>query len=261
MAISFEMSLASERSASMVLGVNLLVRIKVVTSSRGSPTTADGSTYRFKTCTVCWDTARKSWVCAAGTARFKAYAVGTVPIRISMIRPMPFCPSLDPWAKLTPVQVRIRIERIHKGGGCIPCGASYRCGNRTNVLHSENSTAAPKNPRRGEKRSDLPMSAAWFQSTPLVPSVPDIINWFINPTPMMEPISVCELDEGKPRYQVIRFQRIAAISRANTMAKPALLPTRRMSSTGSREMMPNATAPVESITPRKLKAPLQATAT
>ena len=49
--------------------------------------------------------------------RFKAYAVGTVPIRISMMRPMPFCPSFEPCAKLTPVQVRTSNPRIHAGGG------------------------------------------------------------------------------------------------------------------------------------------------
>ncbi len=36
---------------------------------------------------------------------------------------------------------------------------------------------------------------------------------------------------------------IAAINSANTIAKPAPLPTCRISSTGSSEMMPNATAP------------------
>ena len=39
---------------------------------------------------------------------------------------------------------------------------------------------------------------------------------------MIEPISVCELDAGRPSYQVPRFQMIAAISSANTIAKPAL---------------------------------------
>ena len=53
---------------------------------------------------------------------------------------------------------------------------------------------------------------------------------------------------------------IAAISSANTMAKPALLPTCRISSTGSSETMPKATAPLESSTPRKLKKPDHTTA-
>ena len=81
------------------------------------------------------------------------------------------------------------------------------------------------------------------------------------PTPMIEPIRVCELDAGRPRYQVPTFQIIAAIRRANTMEKPALLPTWRMSSTGNSDTMPNATAPVESRTPKKLKKPDHTTAT
>ena len=77
---------------------------------------------------------------------------------------------------------------------------------------------------------------------------------------MMEPIRVCELDEGSPKYQVPKFHRMAAISNANTMAKPAPLPTCRISSTGRSETMPNATAPVETNTPAKLKKPDHTTA-
>ncbi len=55
------------------------------------------------------------------------------------------------------------------------------------------------------------------------------------PTPMIEPIRVWELDAGRPNHQVLRFQIMAAISRAKTMAKPAPLPTCRTSSTGSSE--------------------------
>ena len=40
------------------------------------------------------------------------------------------------------------------------------------------------------------------------------------PTPMIEPTMVCELEAGKPKYHVPRFQIIAAMSRANTIAKP-----------------------------------------
>ena len=53
---------------------------------------------------------------------------------------------------------------------------------------------------------------------------------------------------------------MAAISSANTIAKPALLPTCRINSTGSSETMPKATAPEESSTPRKLKKPDHITA-
>jgi len=77
---------------------------------------------------------------------------------------------------------------------------------------------------------------------------------------VIEPIKVCELDEGRPRYQVPRFQTIAATSSANTIAKPAPLPTCRISSTGSSEMMPKATAPLATITPMKFQVPDQTTA-
>jgi hypothetical protein len=63
------------------------------------------------------------------------------------------------------------------------------------------------------------------------------------PTPMMEPIMVCELEAGRPRHQVARFQRIAATSSAKTIAKPAPLLTLRISSTGSSVMIEKATAP------------------
>ena len=81
------------------------------------------------------------------------------------------------------------------------------------------------------------------------------------PTPMTEPIRVWELDAGSPKYQVPRFQMIAATSKAKTMANPALLPTCKINSTGSSEMMVNATNPDETITPRKFQKPDQTTAT
>src|SRR5205814_9818281 len=119
--------------------------------------------------------------------------------------------------------------------------------------------AEPKKPTRGENRNAFPTLAACPQSTPEVPSWP-CIKALAMPTPMIDPISVCELDAGRPKYQVPRFQMIAAISSANTIAKPAELPTCRISSTGSSEIMPNATAPLDSNTPRKLNEPDHTTA-
>jgi hypothetical protein len=55
---------------------------------------------------------------------------------------------------------------------------------------------------------------------------------------MIDPISVCELEAGSPSHQVPRFQMMAPISRAKTIAKPVPDPACRMSSTGSRAMMP-----------------------
>src|SRR3954465_7954890 len=115
-------------------------------------------------------------------------------------------------------------------------------------------------PMIGEIKSDRPMLVACDQSTPLVAEPAGARNWWAGPTPMIEPTSVCELDDGRPRYQVPRFQTIAAINRAKTMARPEPEPTCRMSSTGNKARMPKATAPVDVKTPRKLKKPDQMTA-
>src|SRR5215510_3453049 len=120
--------------------------------------------------------------------------------------------------------------------------------------------AATLNPNSGDSSSAYPISVALVQSTPEVPSWPRN-SALAMPTPMIEPIKVWELEAGRPKYQVPRFQMIAAISRANTMAKPALLPTCRINSTGSSEMMPNATAPLDTSTPVRLSRPDQTTAT
>ena len=87
------------------------------------------------------------------------------------------------------------------------------------------------------------------------------INELASPTPMIEPISVCELEAGRPRYHVPRFQMIAEISSANTMAKPAPDPTLSTSSTGSSARTPNATAPLDVSTPIRFQQPDHTTAT
>src|SRR5271156_5211734 len=125
---------------------------------------------------------------------------------------------------------------------------------------SISSMPATAKPTIGDSSRDFAMFPAWPQSTPLVPVLTDI-NWLAMPTPMMEPIKVCELEEGKPKYQVPRFQMMAANSKANTIANPAVLPTCRISSTGRSETMPKATAPLEASTPRKFQVPDQTTAT
>src|SRR5208283_4195868 len=128
-----------------------------------------------------------------------------------------------------------------------------------NTLDKLSNIAATANPMIGENSNDLPTLSACTQSTPLV-AVRAAINWLAIQTPMMEPIRVCELDEGSPKYHVPRFQMMAAVSNAKTIANPAPLPTCRINSTGSREMMPKATAPVESTTPMKFHMPDHATA-
>ena len=79
------------------------------------------------------------------------------------------------------------------------------------------SSADRKNPNTGESSSASPTFVTWSQSTPEVPSLPRI-SALVMPTPTIEPISVCELDAGMPKDQVPRFQMIAAIRSANTIA-------------------------------------------
>ena len=123
----------------------------------------------------------------------------------------------------------------------------------------KSSTAASAKPNSGDSSSALPILAACVQSTPEVPSRPRI-SALAMPTPMIEPIRVWEEEAGRPNHQVPRFQMMAAISSANTMAKPALEPTCRINSTGSSETMPKATAPDDSSTPVRLHRPDQTTA-
>src|SRR5271155_2852634 len=150
--------------------------------------------------------------------------------------------------------------RIQNGGGSVPSGASYRRLSVISALNSSSKPAATANPTIGENRRDLPMLAACPQSAPLVP-VFAFISWLAKPTPMIEPISVCELDAGNPRYQVPRFQMIAEMSRAKTMAHPAPDPTLITNSTGRSATMLNATAPADTMTPARFQRPDQTTAT
>ncbi len=115
-------------------------------------------------------------------------------------------------------------------------------------------------PTKGETSRDKPTSLALAQFIP-PRKFPEFITEFINPTPMIDPINVCELEAGNPRYQVPRFQVIAEIKSEKTIANPAADPTFITSSTGSRLITPKATAPVEVSTPIKFHRPDQITAT
>src|SRR3974377_872713 len=176
-----------------------------------------------------------------------------------MLSPIPFCPSFEPWAKLTAVQVKTSSPRIHQAGGLSVSGERYSSGCRITAFITSNNSAEAKKPTRGENRSAFPTLVACPQSTPEVPSWP-CSKALAMPTPMIDPINVCELDAGRPRYHVPRFQIIAAISSANTIANPAELPTCKISSTGRSESMPNATGQLADATPRKWKEPDQRTA-
>ena len=119
--------------------------------------------------------------------------------------------------------------------------------------------AATPNPINGDTSNVWKTLLTCDQSTPLVPDLGDI-SWFAMPTPMIEPTIVCELDAGRPSHHVPRFQSMAANSSAKTIAKPAPLPTCRISSTGSSVIMLKATAPFETRTPAKFSTPEYTTA-
>src|SRR5580698_9559699 len=122
------------------------------------------------------------------------------------------------------------------------------------------SNAAQTNPTIGEISSERKTLPACPQSTPLVPLF-TAMSWLAKPTPMMEPMSVWELDAGRPNHQVTKYHKIADTSRAKTIEKPAPRPTCRISSTGRSETTAKATAPEDNNTPIKFQIPDLTTAT
>ena len=60
---------------------------------------------------------------------------------------------------------------------------------------------------------------AFCQFTPVLRGM-SAIRALARPTPRIEPIRVCELEAGMPKYQVPRFQAMAALSMENTITRP-----------------------------------------
>src|SRR5262245_40966415 len=133
---------------------------------------------------------------------------------------MPFCPSLEPCAKLTPPQVAISVPRTQRGGRSSPFGGSYRRGSRKTRFIVHSSSAAEAKPTNGDTSSPSPASPALTQFTPLSPL--PVSRLLAMPTPRIEPISVWELDTGSPRYHVQRFHITPASSNDSTMIRAAL---------------------------------------
>src|ERR1035438_10157339 len=86
-----------------------------------------------------------------------------------MMSPMPFCPSFEPWKKLTPVQVSTISARMGNGGGSSFLGASYNSGNLINDFERRISRPAIVKPSSGEISSAFNTLLACSQSTPDVP--------------------------------------------------------------------------------------------
>jgi hypothetical protein len=85
----------------------------------------------------------------------------------------------------------------------------------------------------GEMSSDAITSKAFAQLTPELSGRP-CKRAFDRPIPRIAPINVCELEAGSARYHVPRFQRMAALKRARTIAMPVPEPIDTRSSTGRR---------------------------
>ena len=91
-------------------------------------------------------------------------------------------------------------------------------------------------PTSGEMISDKAISTALPQLTPSLTGRP-VSRALTTATPRIAPISACELDAGMPKYQVPRFQAMAAISIENTIARLRPLPRLSSRSTGIRWTM------------------------
>ena len=81
-----------------------------------------------------------------------------------MMSPMPFCPSLEPWKKLTPVQVSTSRPRIQKGGGSVPCGRFVE------LLVFDKGLADEQQKRRHAEADDAAKAAATCRRSWPVPS-------------------------------------------------------------------------------------------
>ena len=84
-------------------------------------------------------------------------------MRMIIINPTPFWPSLDPWEKLTNVLERINIERIQMGGAFF-AGASLKMALLVIVLLMTCiKNIARTNPIIGDMINDNPASATLCQ--------------------------------------------------------------------------------------------------
>src|SRR5688572_15086976 len=109
--------------------------------------------------------------------------------------------------------------RIHSGGGAFFLGSLNKLSPYEVFLVSVRSKyinmMVIEKPNRGEMSNETPISEALSQLT--AAACESGSNENAMPTPRMEPMSVCELEQGIPRYQVNKFQKMALISSAMTM--------------------------------------------
>ena len=118
---------------------------------------------------------------------------------------------------------------------------------------------ATTRPTIGEMISEAKIPITFGMLSASTTEVP-FISALVKPIPIMAPISVWELDAGRPKYQVPRFQIIAASNMENTMARPCDDPILSSRSVGSICTMAYATLRPPSKTPKKLNTAAMTTA-
>ena len=107
-----------------------------------------------------------SWWGGRPVARSSANPAGRTPIRISMMSPIPFWPSFEPWAKLTPVQARTSSARTPSGGGRSVGAGACSSGLRNARRAARRASQATKKPRKGLTTSERSTWPAFAQLTP-----------------------------------------------------------------------------------------------
>lgn len=109
---------------------------------------------------------------------------------------------------------------------------------------------ATPNPINGDIRSHSTTSCAFAQcgTTP----TPNFVRENHMLTPIIDPISACELDTGRANHHAPRSQRIDAMRIDMINIMPIFVGARRISSTGRRWRILIATAIPQKSTPRKL---------
>ena len=85
---------------------------------------------------------------------FNAKEEGRATLRTSINKPIPFWPSLEPWAKLTPVHVTIRRPRTQWGGAFSGSAGSKSPGVFKNFRKAKRMSAATPKPTIGEISRD-----------------------------------------------------------------------------------------------------------
>src|SRR4051794_11339795 len=111
---------------------------------------------------------------------------------------MPFCPSLEPCAKLTPEQVATSRPRIQPGGRPLLPGDWFKREKAGKRRSRKSKNALSANPKTGEISSDSITPSKVLKFTPAQGPRP-LRTPFIIPTPSSEPIKACELEAGIPK--------------------------------------------------------------